>query len=470
MAETDFNRLGRAGGKSTTVAAVSTAQAPGGIGIIRISGPEAFSIADKVFFAKNKVPVSQMKGYTVAYGEVRAIETAEKLDEALVICFRAPRSFTGEDVAEISCHGGLYLLRRVLQEVFSAGAAPAQAGEFTRRAFLNGKIGLTEAESVMELISAQGSGAARAAMAGHEGILEKKIAGLREDLIGLAAHLDAWADYPEEDIAQVSEEALEASLLQAKEQISKLLSSFETGKILREGVDTVIAGRPNAGKSTLMNLLAGCERSIVTEVAGTTRDIVEETVLLGEIPLRLADTAGLRFTDDPVESIGVEKARRRLKAAGLILAVFDSSCELNEEDRELAESCKGIPAVAVVNKSDLEAKIDYSYISKNFKHIVYISALSGEGLEALSGEVTDLLRTGELDPNEGVLFTERQRDSARRAEECVEEALEALRMGMTLDAVTVSLEGAVSALLELTGERTTEAVVEQVFAHFCVGK
>ena len=219
-----------------------------------------------------------------------------------------------------------------------------------------------------------------------------------------------------------------------------------------------------------MNLLSGCERSIVTDVAGTTRDIVEETVLLGDIPLRLADTAGLRFTEDPVESIGVEKARERLASAGLILAVFDSSCALNEEDRELVRACKGVPSVAVVNKSDLKSKIDYTYIKSNFKHIVILSALQGDGLEDLHQEVTDLLKTGVLDPNEGILFTERQRDAARRAGNGVEEALEALHMGMTLDAVTVSLEGAVSALLELTGERASEAVVEQVFAHFCVGK
>ncbi len=453
-----------------TIAAISTAQAPGGIGIIRISGPDALKIADRVFFSKNGKRISGQKGYTVLYGEVRRLSSGEKLDEALATCFRGPRSFTGEDVAELSCHGGLYILRRVLKEVYEAGASPAEPGEFTRRAFLNGKIGLTEAESVMELISAQGAGAARAAMAGHEGVLEKRIGSIREKLLNLAAHLDAWADYPEEDIEEVEAGALETSLLEAKGEIEKLLSSFEAGKILREGVDTVIAGRPNAGKSTLMNLLSGCERSIVTDVAGTTRDIVEETVLLGEIPLRLADTAGLRFTEDPVESIGVEKARQRLASAGLILAVFDSSCALNAEDRELAEACRGIPSVAVINKSDLESKIDYSYIYDNFKHVVVLSALSGSGLEDLNREVAELLKTGALDPNEGILFTERQRDSARRAGEGIEEALNALRMGMTLDAVTVSLEGAVSALLELTGERASEAVVEQVFARFCVGK
>lgn len=454
----------------SAIAAISTANAPGGIGIIRISGPGAFAVADRVFFAKSGKPVSEMKGYTIAYGEVRRLYTGEKLDEALVSCFRAPKSFTGEDVAELSCHGGLYILRQVLQEVFAAGARPAGPGEFTRRAFLNGKLGLTEAEAVMDLISAQGSGAARAALAGRDGALEKRIRSLRDTLTHLAAHLAAWADYPEEDVEEVTNASLEASLLEVKTELEKLLDSFETGKILREGIDTVIAGRPNAGKSTLMNLLAGCERSIVTDVAGTTRDVIEETVLLGEIPLRLADTAGLRFTKDPVEAIGVERTRKRLSSAGLILAVFDASSPLNEEDQELAEACRGVPAVAVINKSDLPAKIEMERLCSCFSHTAVISALSGEGIEALSREITELLRMKEINPGDGVLFTQRQREAAARAAEGIREALAALRSGMTLDAVTVSVEGAVGALLELTGERAAEAVVDQVFARFCVGK
>ena len=452
----------------STIAAISTAQAPGGIGLIRVSGPDAQSIADKVFTAKSGKPLSSAKGYTVHYGRVHDGEG--DIDEAIAINYRAPASFTGENVAELSIHGGLYLLRRTLRALYDAGARPAQPGEFPRRAFLNGKLGLTEAESVMELISARGEQAARAALAGHDGALERRIASVKDALVSAAAHLEAWADYPEEDIPELGADELRRVFFEANRELEHLLDAFDAGRALREGVDTVIAGKPNAGKSTLMNLLAGCERSIVTDVAGTTRDIVEETVLVGGVPLRLADTAGLRETDDAVEKIGVERARSRLKTAQLVLAVFDSSRRLGEEDKRLAHACRDVPAIAVVNKSDLESKLDYSYIEKYFQQVVFISARSGEGLEALSRAIGETLRTSQIDPNEGLLFTERQRDAARRAKESVEEAARALRIGLTLDAVTVSLEGAVAALLELTGERVTEAVVDEVFSRFCVGK
>ena len=454
--------------ETTTIAAISTAQAPGGIGLIRISGPQAQEIADKVFTAKSGKKLAGEKGYTVHYGRVH--DEAGEIDEAIAINYRAPASFTGENVTELSCHGGLYLLRRTLRALYHAGARPAQPGEFTRRAFLNGKMGLTEAESVMELISARGDQAARAALAGRDGALERRIEAVKETLVGAAAHLEAWADYPEEEIPEVNEDELQRIFFDAGRELDRLLQSFDAGRALREGVDTVIAGKPNAGKSTLMNLLAGCERSIVTDVEGTTRDIVEETVLVGGIPLRLADTAGLRDTDDAVERIGVERARKRLESAQLVLAVFDSSRKMGEEDRRLAYACRNVPALAVVNKSDLPTKLDYSYIQKYFQHIVVLSAKNGDGLEELAKAIGKVLKTSEIDPNEGLLFTERQREAARRAKESLEEAERALQIGMTLDAVTVSLEGAVASLLELTGEKVTDAVVDEVFSRFCVGK
>jgi tRNA modification GTPase len=331
-------------------------------------------------------------------------------------------------------------------------------------------MGLTEAESVMEIVGAQGAQAAKIALAGRGGALERRIREIRGVLTAAAAHLDAWADYPEDDIPQVTPEGLNPSLSAARAGLEKLLREFEAGRALREGVDTVIAGRPNAGKSTLMNLLAGCERSIVTRYPGTTRDVVEDTVLLGGIPLRLADTAGLRRTDDPVESIGVGRAFGRIRSAQLVLAVFDGSQELDDADRDLAGRVRGMPCVAVVNKSDLPQKIDLEYIKNKFVHTVILSAETGEGLEALRGEVTDVLAASKLDASGGVLFTERQRDAARRALGCVEEAQAALAAGMTFDAVTVSVEDAISALLELTGERATETVVDSVFHNFCVGK
>lgn len=451
-----------------TIAAVSTPQAPGALGVVRISGPDARRAAAKVFVSAHGKSLETLPGYRALYGRVH--DSAGDIDEAVALNFRAPASFTGEDVVELSCHGGLYVLRRLLRAVLDAGAVPAGPGEFTRRAFLNGKMGLTEAESVMQIVSAEGEAAARAALAGRDGALEKQIVSVRDILTSAAAHLDAWADYPEDDVPQVTAEDLSASLAGALRKLDSMLRMFEAGRALREGVATVIAGRPNAGKSTLMNLLAGCERSIVTQYAGTTRDVVEDTVLLGGIPLRLADTAGIRATDDPVESIGVERALGRVRSAQLVLAVFDSSQELDDSDRTLAQETESVPCVAVVNKSDLTQKIDYEYIKQKFKHIVYISAVTGAGLDSLQKEVADVLGTSKIDPSQGMLFTERQRDSALRAVDCVREALSALEAGMTFDAVTVSIEDAVSALLELTGERATEAVVDEIFSHFCVGK
>lgn len=453
---------------SQTIAAIATPQAVGGIGIIRISGPRAKEIAGKVFFAKSQKKLEKLKGYTALYG--RVCDESGDIDEAVALNFKAPSSFTGEDVVELSCHGGLYIMRRVLKAVFAAGAVPAGPGEFTRRAFLNGKIGLTEAESVMQLISAQGEQAVKTALAAHDGALEKKIMRIRSLLVDTAAHLSAWADYPEDDIPEVNTEALEQTLFSAKEELSTLLKQFDAGRAIREGVRTVIAGRPNVGKSTLMNLLSGCERSIVTEYAGTTRDVVEDTVILGGVPLLLSDTAGIHNTEDPVEKIGVDRARTKLLEAQLVLAVFDSSRKLDEEDMELISNIENCPSIAVLNKTDLSSCIDISYIQTKFKHIVYISALSGDGLPELTKAVSEVLQTAQLNPADGILFTERQRDAARNAAECVQEALLAVQSGMTLDAITVSIESAVSALLELTGERATEAVVDSVFSHFCVGK
>lgn len=458
--------------KASAIAAISTAQAPGGIGVIRISGPGARQIAGRVFVSARGQKIEEIPGYTALYGWVCRFgsQSKERIDEAVATVFVAPHSYTGEDVVELSCHGGLYLLRRVLDSVLAAGASPAGPGEFTRRAFLNGKMDLTQAESVMQLIGAQGGQALRTARAGREGTLYRRIQGSREQLLTIAAHLSAWADYPEEDIPQLDESSLKDSLQSVQDDLTRLLDQFDAGRVLREGVDTVIVGRPNVGKSTLMNLLAGCERSIVTEYAGTTRDIVEETVLLGGVPLRLADTAGLRETNDPVESIGVDRAKDRLNTAQLVLAVFDSSSPLTEEDQELISRLSGTPAVAVINKSDLKQKIDIKYINDKFQQYVYISARSGDGLAELQQAVEQLLHTADLNPSEGILFTERQRDTARRAKERLEEAMDALTGGMTLDAVTVSVESAVSALLELTGERATNEIVDTVFAHFCVGK
>lgn len=451
-----------------TVAAISTAQGEGGIGVIRISGDDALEIADKIFKNVNGRKVTDMKGYTAAFGKI--CNNGEEIDEAVALVFRAPNSYTGEDVVELSCHGGVFITKQVLRAALSAGAVPAQAGEFTKRAFLNGKIDLTEAEAVIDIISAKSTSAARAALFAKDGVLRKKINSVKDDLLSLAAHLSAWADYPEEDIAEVTDDMIFDTCNKAITALEKLLSSYDSGQAVKQGIDTVIAGKPNVGKSTLMNLLSGCERSIVTDIPGTTRDIVEDTVVVGDVILRLSDTAGLRETDDTVEKIGVDRARKRLEECGLLLAVFDNSRELDSEDIELLESAKNVPAVAIINKTDLEQKLDINYISNIISNIVYVSAKSGEGHEELVKAVEKIAGTENLNPSEGILSNERQRLAVSNALSSIKEAKDALSLGMTFDAVTVSLEDAISQLLELTGEKASDEIIDRVFHNFCVGK
>lgn len=453
---------------TNTIAAISTANGPGGIGVIRISGESAFDIGDKVFKNINGKKISEMNGYTAAYGNV--YDNDEKIDEAVATVFRAPHSYTGENVLELSCHGGMYVTKQVLRAVINAGAQPAQAGEFTQRAFLNGKMDLSEAEAVMDIISAKGKTEARTALACREGKISKEIFKINDILVNSAGHLSAWADYPEEDIPQVDNDNLKNNLTNAKELVENLLKNYDAGMVLKKGVDTIIVGKPNVGKSTLMNQLTGYEKSIVTNIPGTTRDIIEETVVLGDVTLNLSDTAGLRDTDNIVEQIGVEKARQRMETSGLILAVFDATQELNDEDVNLLKTISDLPSVAIINKTDKEAVLDVELIKSQVKNLVFISAKNGDGINELVKAVEKITGTADFDPSVATLATERQRDCAVRALEAINEAIYSLEIGLTLDATTVSLEDAIQSILEITGERASEVIVHNVFSKFCVGK
>lgn len=452
---------------NTAIAAISTPAGVGGIAVIRISGDDAQIIADKVFKSKKKI--SQIDGYTALLGKVFASD-GKLIDECIALNFIAPRSFTGENVVELSCHGGTYTAKKVLEAVIQAGAKIATQGEFTKRAFLNGKMDLAQAESVIELIHATGERTREAAMNVKEGLLSKKIEIILNKLVNIGGNLSAWADYPDDDVPQIDEVKLNSELKEIEKDLQNLIDNFDMGKIYREGVQTVIAGRPNAGKSTLMNLLSGCERSIVTHIAGTTRDVVEESVILGDIPLVLADTAGLRNTDDPVEQIGVKLARERISSAELVLAVFDASQELCDEDKELIEIACTRPSVAIINKSDLDKKINLEYIQSKFEYSLYISALSGEGTAELAKMIEKLLGTNKIVAGSAEICTQRQREAVFCALTACKEAIFALQSGLTLDAVTVMTEDAVFNLLELKGEKVSEALVNNVFERFCVGK
>ena len=368
-----------------TIAAISTAQGEGGVGVIRISGSDSAIIADRVFKNINSKKLVDMKGYTAAYGKI--IYNNEELDEAVALVFKAPHSYTGEDVVELSCHGGVYITKQVLRAVLDAGAVPAEAGEFTKRAFLNGKIDLTEAEAVIDILTAKSRSAARSAMCVKEGALRKRISSVKDELLALTAHLSAWADYPEEDIAEVDDKMIFSTCDNAIAELESMLSTYDIGQAVKEGIDTVIAGRPNVGKSTLMNLLSGSEKSIVTDIPGTTRDVVEDTVVVGDVILRLSDTAGLRNTDDAVEKIGVDRAKKRLEQCGLLLAVFDNSQTLDEDDYKLLELSAEVPTIAVINKTDLENKLEIDNIKPKINNIVYISAANGEGREDIISAV-----------------------------------------------------------------------------------
>lgn len=452
----------------STIAAISTGMAAGGIGIVRISGENAVKIADSIFRSLGGRKIADISGYCALYGKV--VDGEKVIDTAVALLFRAPKSYTGEDVVEISCHGGIYVTKAVLRAALSAGAVPAEAGEFTKRAFLNGKMDLTSAESVMNIISAQGEEAEKIALGILEGGLFKEIKQISDKLLYDMALLSAWVDYPYEEIEELSNENLGADLRMSIESLQKLINNYDTGKIIMEGVDTAIVGRPNVGKSTLMNLLSGTERSIVTEIAGTTRDIVEDTVTLGGIVLHLSDTAGVRETSDTVESIGVDRAIKRLETAQLVLAVFDASAPITDDDRRLMSLCKGKNAVGIVNKTDLVKNYLTDELKENFRKLVFISAKTGDGKEELEKAVTELLGTAEFDTSAAAVINERQLECCKRALDDLKEAENALLSGLTMDAVTVCLDSAVESLLVLTGERATESVVNEIFSHFCVGK
>lgn len=453
---------------SQTVAAISTPQNTGGIGIIRVSGDDAIEICSKVFAPTGKRNLTELKGYNAAHGYVMYKD--ERVDECVALVFRAPKSYTGENVVELSCHGGLFVLKKVLRAVLEAGAEPAEAGEFTKRAFLNGKIDLTEAEAVMGIINAQGEEGAKVALNTLDGALSKKIAELNHRLLSASAQMAAWVDYPDEDIEELSDSVLLDTLREVKNQLEGLLSRFDAGSAVTKGVETAIVGKPNVGKSALMNLLSGFSRSIVTDIAGTTRDVVEQTVNLGSVLLHLADTAGIHETEDVVESIGVDRAKEKIERATLVLAVFDKSRELTEADEEILSLCKNKRAVAILNKSDLELKADIDKIKSAIADSVDLCALSGDGLSALREITERLLCVNELDTSAAVLSTERQRKNTLEAVVAIDEAIDGILMGMTMDAINVCVDTAVSSLLQMTGEKATDAVVNEVFSQFCVGK
>mgnify|MGYP000378934919 FL=1 len=452
----------------SAIAAISTPLGTGGVGIIRISGKNATEIADRIFVSVNGKKLSSSKGYRAYFGRIFDGETA--VDEVVCLVFRAPHSYTGEDVVEINCHGGVVLLKKILRLVLQNGAQAAAPGEFTKRAFLNGKLDLSEAESVMTLISAQGEQGANAAFNQLEGSLSRKIEKINSSLLSLAAHIAAWVDYPDDEIEELGNNELYSTIYNAYLELCALLSNFDSGMAVTNGVEAAIVGKPNVGKSTLMNLLTGYDRSIVTEIEGTTRDVVEETVNLNGCILRISDTAGMRETGDIVEKLGVERSRKKLERAAIVFAVFDLSKPLSDEDKELIDECKDKNVIPIVNKTDLEPRLDVDYIKNKLGSPLFISAKSGDGYNELCDRVAELMGTKNFDTTSAMLVNERQRICCQKASDALKDALEALKIGLTPDAIGVCIDDAIAALLELTGQKASEAVVDEVFKQFCVGK
>lgn len=452
-----------------TIAAIATPPGVGGIAVVRISGKDAYRVAEAIFRpADAGKSLAAARGYTALFGHF--IEDGAVRDEVVALCFRAPHSYTGEDVVELSCHGGSAVSGQLLRACYAAGAVPAAPGEFTRRAFLSGRISLTQAEAVMDLIGASSRQGAAASAAVMEGALYRKIEAVRAALLVLAGHIAAAADYPDEDVPELSPQAVTRTLSEAKAALDALIDGYDTGAILRRGVQTAIVGSPNVGKSTLLNLLSGFERAIVTPVAGTTRDVVEQEIQLGDVRLLLADTAGLRETQDPVEAEGIRRSYRHFERAGLIMAVFDASAPLSADDLALAQKCADRPALAILNKTDLPQRADAERLRPYFGTVIAISAKDAAFLPTVEQAVLQVLHLANADPDACLLANERQLAAARGARDALRDALDAAETGMTIDAVGVCLDDALNALYTLTGENATEDVIDEVFSKFCVGK
>ncbi len=452
--------------QNDTVAAISTPAGEGAVGVVRISGENAFLVAEKIFKSFSGKRVADIKGYTALYGAVYNGEN--RIDNAVLLKFCAPKSYTGEDVIEISVHGGSFVVNRVLEAALDNGATLAGAGEFTKRAFLNGKLDLIEAESVMALIKAQNDQQLRMANSAINGKVSEQIKEIEAILTRLASSIAVYSDYPEEYLPELDSTEFINTLNTAKQKLDVLIDNYDTGRRIREGITTAIVGKPNVGKSTLMNMLLREKRSIVTSIAGTTRDVIEDTARIGNTLLRLADTAGIHNTSDEVENIGVELSKERIENSDIILAVFDTSAPFDEDDKRLLEIIKGKNVIAVLNKDDLKA---YEF-SEYLKDIccISISAKNETGADELSQAIERLAGTSQFDTNSAVLLSLRQLSAAKTARTAINSAIEAIETGFTTDAVGICVDDALYALYMLTGKRVTNEVADEVFRNFCVGK
>ena len=457
--------------KTDTIAAIATAMSNSGIGIVRISGDEALDVADRIFRPKKgSRKVSDMETHTIHYGYVT--DGDEVIDEVMLLIMKAPRSYTCEDTIEIDCHGGVLVMKKILETVLKYGARPAEPGEFTKRAFLNGRIDLSQAESVIDVINAQNELALKSSVSQLQGAVLEKIKAIRAVVLHELAFIESALDAPEHVSLEGYPEQLHEIMSDAHSKVKKLLDSSDNGKMLKEGINTAIVGKPNAGKSSLLNILVGEERAIVTEIAGTTRDILQEQIQIGGIGLNVIDTAGIRDTEDIVEKIGVNKSREYIEKADLIIYVVDSSTELDENDQEIIEAIQNKKAIVLLNKSHLDAKTDASVLQTQLsKPILSISAKNNTGIHELETLIEEMFFSGKLSFNDEVYITNvRQKNALAEAQNSLKMVLQSIADGMPEDFFTIDMMNAYEALGTIIGESVGEDLVNEIFSKFCMGK
>ena len=454
----------------STIAAISTAQGNAGIGIIRLSGEKCFEILDKIFIPKNK---SEIKGYTIKYGNIVRNETKEVIDEVLVSYFVAPKSYTMENMCEINSHGGIIVENEILQECLKNGAILAEPGEFTKRAFLNGRIDLAQAEAVIDIINSKTEKEMKVAQKHLKGSLSSKIKELQKEILDVMADIEVSIDYPEYDVDDVTYKKINKTLEKVEEKLNKLKASFENGKILKEGIKTAIVGKPNVGKSSLLNLILGENRAIVSDIEGTTRDTIEEYINIKGIPLRIIDTAGIRKTNDEVEKIGVERSINNINDAELIIAIFDDSRAFDEQDVEILKLIENKKAIILINKIDLKKNLikDNLKIRKLKNAIIEFSTINEVGLEKLYDKIEEMFKLNQLDnENSEIITNNRQKQHILSAIASIEEVRSAMIDDMPIDIIATCLKKVLEELAEITGENVSEDIINNIFKKFCLGK
>ena len=458
-----------------TIAAISTAMGNGGIGIIRMSGKESFKILEKIFRNNKgeKIDLNKIKGYTIQYGTIVDSKTEEKIDEVLVSFFKNPKSYTREDMCEINSHGGMVVEKQILEQCLKNGAILAEPGEFTKRAFLNGRIDLSQAESIMDLINSKTEKESKASINQLQGDLSNRINEIRHDLLDIMADIEASIDYPEYDIEEVTNSKALGVLENTKNKLESLKDTFRSGKILKEGIKTAIIGKPNAGKSSLLNKILKEERAIVSEIEGTTRDTIEEFITIKGIPLKIIDTAGIRKTSDKIEEIGVKKALDIAKDAELVLVILDNSKDLTEEDREILKLAESKNSIILLNKVDLkENNLEKSEeLKKLNKRIIKISAKNGNGIEELYNEIENMFQIKNLETDGEIIITNiRHKNQIEYAINNIDEAMNAVKSNLPIDIISISIKQTLEDLGKITGENVSEDIINEIFSKFCLGK